>query len=55
MFLELLSTIKVNIVAKIMQSVYLCAVFHVKHKECKNEATSKMLRRVNNLICTPNK
>ena len=55
MFFELLSTIKVNIVAKIMQSGYLSAVFHVKHKGCKNEATSKMLRRFNNLICTLNK
>ena len=28
---QLLSTIKVNLVAKIMQSAYLCAIFHVKH------------------------
>ena len=33
MFLQLLSTIKVNILAKIMQSAYLCVVFHVKHKK----------------------
>ena len=32
MFFQLLSTIKVNLVAKIMQSVYLCVIFHVKHR-----------------------
>ena len=32
MFFELFSTIKVNLVAKIMQSTYLCVIFHVKHK-----------------------
>ena len=31
MFFQVLSTIKVNIVAKIMQSVYSCAIFQVKH------------------------
>ena len=31
MFFQLLSTIKVNLVAKIMQSVYLCVIFLVKH------------------------
>ena len=30
---QLLSTIKVNIVAKIMQSAYLGVIFNVKHKE----------------------
>ena len=30
---QLPSTIKVNIVAKIMQRVYLCVIFHVKHKK----------------------
>ena len=30
---QLLSTIKVNLVAKIMQSAYLCVIFHVKHKK----------------------
>ena len=30
---QLLSTIKVNLVAKIMQSAYLCIMFHVKHKK----------------------
>ena len=30
---QLLSTIKVNLVAKIMQSAYLCIIFHVKHKK----------------------
>ena len=30
---QLLPTIKVNIVAKIMQSVCLCVIFHVKHKK----------------------
>jgi len=33
MFFQLLSTIKVNLVVKIMQSVYLCVIFHVKHKK----------------------
>ena len=33
MFSQLLSTIKVNLVAKIMQSVYSCVIFHVKHKK----------------------
>ena len=33
MFFQLLSTIKVNIVAKIMQCAYLCVIFHVKHKK----------------------
>ena len=33
MFFQLLSTIKVNLVAKILQSVYLCVIFHVKHKK----------------------
>ena len=32
MFFQLLSTIKVNLVAKIMQSVYVCVIFHVKQK-----------------------
>ena len=30
---KLLSTIKVNLVAKIMQRTYLCVAFHVKHKK----------------------
>ena len=34
LFFELLSTIKVNLVAKIMQSAYLCLIFHhVMHKK----------------------
>ena len=33
MFFQPLSTIKVNLVAKIMQSAYLCVIFHVKHKK----------------------
>ena len=33
MFVQFLSTIKVNLVAKIMQSAYLCVIFHVKHKK----------------------
>ena len=33
MFLQLLSTIKVNLVAKIINSAYLCVNFHVKHKQ----------------------
>ena len=33
MFFQLLSTIKVNLVAKILQSVSLCVIFHVKHKK----------------------
>ena len=32
-FFQLLSIIKVNIVAKIMQSAYLSVIFHVKHKK----------------------
>ena len=30
MFFELLSTIKVSLVAKIMQNAYSCVIFHVK-------------------------
>ena len=30
---QLLSTIKVNLVAKIMHSGYLCVIFRVKHKK----------------------
>ena len=33
MFFQLLSTIKVNLMAKIMQSAYLCVIFHVKYKK----------------------
>ena len=33
MFFQLLSTIKVNLIAKIMQSAYLCVIFHVKFKK----------------------
>ena len=33
MFLQLLSTIKLNLMAKIMQSAYLCVILHVKHKK----------------------
>ena len=33
MFFQLNSTIKVNKVAKIMQSAYLCIIFHVEHKK----------------------
>ena len=33
MFFQLLSTIKENLVAKIMQSAYLCVIFHVKLKQ----------------------
>ena len=33
MSFQLLLKIKVNIVAKIMQSAYLCVIFHVKHKK----------------------
>ena len=32
LFFQLLSTIKVNLVAKILQSTYLCVIFHVNHK-----------------------
>ena len=31
-FVLLLSTIKLNLVAKTMQSAYLCVIFHLKHK-----------------------
>ena len=33
MFFQLLSTIKVNFAAKLVQSVYLCVIFHVKYKK----------------------
>ena len=33
MFFQLLSTTKVNLVAKIMQSAYLCVIFHLKPKK----------------------
>ena len=33
MFFQLPSTMKVNLVAKIMQSAYLCVIVHVKHKK----------------------
>ena len=32
MFFELFLTIKVNLVAKIVQSAYLCVIIHVKQK-----------------------
>ena len=31
--IKLLSTVKLNLVAKIMQNTYLCVIFHVKHKK----------------------
>ena len=30
---QLLSTIKVNLMAKMMQSAYFCVIFHVKYKK----------------------
>ena len=33
MVFQLLLIIKVNLVAKIMQSAYVCSIFHVKHKK----------------------
>ena len=33
MFFQLLSTIKVNLLAKIMQSAYLCVIFHVENQK----------------------
>ena len=33
MFFQLFFTIKVNLIAKIMQSAYLCVIFHVKHSK----------------------
>ena len=33
MLFELLSTIKVNLVAKMMQSAYFCIIVRVKHKK----------------------
>ena len=33
MFFQLFSTIKVNLVAKVIQSAYLCVTFHPKHKK----------------------
>ena len=32
MFFQILSTIEVNVVDKIIQIAYLCVIFHVKHK-----------------------
>ena len=32
MFFQLLLTMKVNLVAKIMQNAYLCVIFHLKLK-----------------------
>ena len=32
-FIQFRTTIKVNLEAKIMQSAYLCVIFHVKHKK----------------------
>ena len=32
-FFQLFTAIKVNLVAKIVLSVYLCVIFHVKHKK----------------------
>ena len=32
-FFQLLSTIKANLVAKIMRSAYLFVIYHVKHKK----------------------
>ena len=40
MFFQLFSTIKVNHVAKIMQSTYLCVIFHLKHKNSPYRAVS---------------
>ena len=36
---QLLSTSKVNLVAKIMQRVYLCVIFHYKHEMAAKMAT----------------
>ena len=33
MLFQLLSTIKANLVAKILQSAYLCVVYRAKHKK----------------------
>ena len=33
MLFQLISTIEINVVAKIKQSVYLRVIFHVKHKK----------------------
>ena len=33
MFSQLFSTTKVNLVAKVMQSAYLCVIFYVKHEK----------------------
>ena len=41
MFFQLLSTIQVNLVAKIMQRAYLCVIFHVKHKKNKQKTNKK--------------
>ena len=36
---QLLSTLKVNLVAKMMQSAYLCVLFHLKHEIAAKMAT----------------
>ena len=40
MFFDLLSTMKVNLVAKILQSAFLCVISHVKHKKLQFLAVS---------------
>ena len=44
MFFQLNSTIKVNKVAKIMQSAYLCVISHVDHKKLTIGAVLTKLR-----------
>ena len=43
MFFQLLSTIKVNLAAKIMQIAYLCAIFRVKHKKISISRCSNLI------------
>ena len=33
MFFQLFSTTKVNLLTKIIQSAYLCVIFHIEHKK----------------------
>ena len=48
MFFQLLSTIQVNIVAKITQSANVCVIFHVKHK--KSAIQCKFMQKLNTIF-----
>ena len=46
MFFNFFQKIKVNLLGKIMQSAYLCVIFHVKHKKITIRCTSGYHLRV---------